>query len=152
MDAIAPITTGNFLNIVLGSLGLVITIGLVPLALEYLRGMIAERKLKNALLQKQYQDAIDSGAQKAIGGALAKIAIPEGKLPDAMRVGVTADAAAVLAKNFPDSFKALGVVDIPAKAEEIIKSRLGLMDAVAAGNPVPNPSQNVALTTDPKAN
>lgn len=150
METIAPITTGNFLNIVLGSFIFVLTMGLVPLALEYLRGMIAERKLKTALLQKQYQDAIDSGAQKAIGGALSKVTIPEGKLPDGMKAEVTADASAALAKNFPDSFKALGVTDIPAKAEEIIKSRLGLMDAQAAGNPVPNPAQNVALATDPK--
>lgn len=150
MDPIAPITTANFLNIILGTVVSLITLGLVPLALEYLRGMIAERKLKTALLQKQYQDAIDSGAQKAIGGALSKVTIPEGKMPDGMRAEVTADASAALAKNYPDSFKALGVVDVQAKSEEIIKSRLGLMDAVAAGNPVPNPAQNVALATETK--
>lgn len=142
---IVPTSPATFINTVLGlALGLLTTV-LLPLA--YLKGkqLITEQKLKNSQLEEQLRGTIDSGAQKAIGGALSKIEIPEGKLSGTVKDGVVKEATAALVKNFPDTFEALGVANVSSKAKEIVESRLGLMDAQAAGNPVPNTSLPLAL-------
>lgn len=143
-DAIAPTTPSNFLSIVLGAATLILTTIIVPLAVLYGQGLLAERRLKNAQLSEQLRATIDSGAQKALGGALGKINIPEGKLQGPLKASVVAEAAGALAKNYSDTFADLGNMDPLKKATEIVESRIGMMDAQAAGNPVPNPSQPLA--------
>lgn len=145
-DVIVPTNAATFLNIVLGAAAALITGVVVPLAWLYGRQMITERKLKLAQLEEQLRATLDSGAQKAIGGALGSITIPEGKLSGMDKNEVVSKAAKALADNFPDTFAQLKIGDVPAKSKEIIESRIGLMDAQAAGNPVPNPSQAPTVT------
>lgn len=144
-DIIAPTTPASFLNIALGAAAAMTTTVILPLAILWGKQMIAEHALKVAQLQEQLRATIDSGAQKAIGGALGRIDIPDGKLSVGLKSKIITDAGAALARNFPETFASLGIEakDIRSKALEIAESRLGLMDAQAAGNPVPNPSQPV---------
>lgn len=122
---------------------------LIPLAWQWYRKKAKELELEGLKIEEQYRSVIDMGAKNAIGGALGKITIPEGKLTVDVKNAVVADAANTLAKNFPDAFKQLGVENTVEKATEVVKSRLGLMDAEAAGKPVPNPSQPVAVPAAP---
>lgn len=145
-EAAAPTSPAAFLSVVLTGLATIITVVIVPLAIEWGRGMIAERRLKNKQIEEQARGAVGALAQKAIGGALADIAIPEGPLKGAIKDGVILRASEALARNASESFGDLGVKNEHkrAKAKEVIISTLGLMDAQAAGNPVPNPSQPVS--------
>lgn len=143
---IAPTTPSNFINILLGAMATLITVVVVPLAIIWGQGLIAERRLKNAQLAAQLSATLDSGAQKAIGGALGAIDIPDGKLSGDAKNRVVVLASQALVRNFPETFTALGIEDhaVTAKAKEMVESRLGMMDAQSAGNPVPNPSQPLA--------
>lgn len=143
---IVPTTPSSFLSIALGAAAMMLTTVILPLAVLWGKQMIAEHALKVAQLQDQLRATIDSGAQKAIGGALGKIDVPEGKLPVALKSRIITDAGAALAKNFGDTLTSLGIDEMNhrSKAMEVVESRLGMMDAQAAGNPVPNPSQPLA--------
>lgn len=143
---IAPSTPGGLLTTIIGAAVALITGILLPLAWLWGQQMIAERKLKLAQLQEQLRSAANGGVQKAVAGELAKIDIPEGKLMGVARERVINAAGAMVAKNFSDALTGLGVAedDHLAKGKEMAASTLGLMDAQAAGNPVPNPSQPLA--------
>lgn len=146
---IVPTTPSTFLYTMLGLASAFIVGVVAPLAWLKGRQLITEQKLKNAQLEEQLRGTLDAGAQKAIGGALGKIDIPEGKLTGQTKTDVVKEASDALAKNFPDAFAALGVENPGAKAKEIVESRLGMMDAQAAGTPVPNPSQPVPTPAAP---
>lgn len=94
---------------------------------------------------------VDGIAQKAIGGSIAKFAVKPGQITVDVKSDIIADAANALVKNGGDSLSKLGVKDNVQiiKAREIIESRLGLMEAAAAGNPVPNPSQPAVVVAAP---
>lgn len=137
-DAVVPTTTGNFLNIVLGAAAMLLTTVIIPLVVLWGRQMIAERELKLAQIQEQARAVVGGLAQKAIGGEMGA----DGTLRD----GAVTRAAANLASNASESFAVLGVTPAEqrGKAQEVIQSTVGLMNAQAAGNPVPNPSLPVA--------
>jgi hypothetical protein len=143
---IAPTTASSFLSIVLGGAAMLLTTILIPLAVLYGQGLLAERKLKNAQLADQLRTAVNGGVQKAVAGELAKIEVPNGKVTGVDRERVIDAAGAVVVKNFSESLAGLGIEDVHqlAKGKEMAATTLGLMDAQAAGNPVPNASQPLA--------
>jgi hypothetical protein len=143
---IAPSTPGGLLTTIIGGAIFLITGILMPLAWLWGQQMIAERKLKLAQLAEQLRGAVNGGVQKAVAGELAKIDAPNGKVTGIARERVIDAAGAAVAKNFSDSLAGLGIEDVHqlAKGKEMAATTLGLMDAQAAGNPVPNPSQPLA--------
>lgn len=86
---------------------------------------------------------IDGIAQKAIGGAILAHAVRPGEITLETKSAIIAEAANTLVRNAGDSLTKIGVKDSEqlVKAREMIAARVGLMDAAAAGTPVPNPSQ-----------
>lgn len=118
-----------FLEFLLGVLATIITSVVVPT-------LLAWRQLKVAQLNAQRRLTIDAGAQKAIGGALVDVNIVAGKVSPDQREQVVDDAAKALARNYAETFEALGVKDIPAKATEVVEARLGIMHAKASGLPI----------------
>lgn len=148
----APTTPSNFINILLGAMAGLLTTVVLPLAYLWGQQLMAEHKLKLAQLEEQMRATLDSGAQKAIGGALGDVAIPDGKITGPAKAEVVKVAAAALAKNYPETFAALGVENVPAKAAEMVRSRMGMMDAEASGRPVPNPSAPISAPTTQTVN
>jgi hypothetical protein len=140
----AGIDLAPIVNPLLQTLGLVITGLVIPLLIAFIGKKMKEWGVEDQTLLAKLRAVIDDGAQKAIGGAIERLKIAPGNpiasLSITTRIQLIDDAANALARNFPDALDKLGVEDHIEKAREIIASRLGLMDAAAAGTPVPNPS------------
>lgn len=136
-------------NPLIQGLGVIITGMLIPLAWKGYRLLEKKLGLEDLKIEQQYRSAIDQGAQTAIGGALSKLKVPDGKLSIDVKNSVIAEAANKLIESFPAAMESLKSDDKVEKAREIIESRLGLMDAAAAGTPVPNPSQATVVVATP---
>ena len=119
-------------------LGLVIS-GLVT-TIGYFVINLIRSKLNMSKLQEsaQIQQEVDAAAQKAIGGAIARL--PAGVTVIDAHSSIAADAANAMVAHFADAIKKTNPNDVEAAAKRIVENRLGLMTAAAQGTPVPNPS------------
>lgn len=93
------------------------------------------------------QAKIDAGAQKFIGGLVARAQVPLGKITVDTHNATINEAANKFAAAYGDTLKQIGSADNVAKAREIIVNRLGMMTAAAQGVPIPNPSQDAPAAT-----
>lgn len=123
--------------------GLIITGLCIPLLWAFIGKTLKSWGVEETRDLDATRAVVDAIAQKAIGSSIEKYAVKPGQITVDVKSKIMADAANALVANAGESLTKLGVKDNEqiAKAREIISSRLGLMDAAAAGVPVPNPSQ-----------
>lgn len=124
-------------------LGTIITGLLIPLLWMWIKKTLASHGIDASNEILATQAVIDGIAQRAIGEAISKLSVVPGQITVDAKNAIVAEAANSLIKNAGEQLDKLGVKDSAqiTKARDIIQSRLGLMDAAAAGVPVPNPSQ-----------
>lgn len=133
------------LNPLIQAAGAIVAAALSALAIMAINWLRQKMKLEKVVIDAAMQAKIDSAAQTAIGGAIARIQIPEGKHVLDFKHKIIADAAQKLAAGFGETLRDVGSKDNVKKAQEIVENRLGLMTAEAKGTPVPNPSKPVAV-------
>ena len=134
---------GPMVNAIIGLLAMVVTTLLIPLLFAYIGKTLKAWGVEAAVELAATRAVVDSVVQKAIGQTITKYDIKPGMLTVDTKSTIIADAANTIVKNAAESLKKLGVPENEKveAAREMVMSRLGLMEATAAGTPVPNPSQ-----------
>lgn len=139
------------LNPIMQVLGVIIMGLVIPLVWAFVGKTLKSWGIEATAEMAATRAVVDGIAQKAIGGAITRLQVKPGQITIDAKNDIVAEAANQLVQNAGDSLGKLGVKDNDKilKAREIIESRLGLMDAAAAGVPVPNPSHPPAPVVAP---
>ena len=148
---VTTIDLGPMVNAILSVMAVLITGLLLPLMYAWIGKTLKAWGVEAQTELAGTRAIVDTIVQKAIGQAFTQYQIKPGQLTFDTKSTIINEAANTIVKNASESLHKLGVPDNDKiqKAREMVMSRLGLMEATAAGVPVPDPSQAPPAAPNP---